>query len=956
VARHRLLEQVWPVPALTLSAPAGYGKTCFAAHVGAASGGPVAWFLADELDRDRAGVVSHLLGALGGAWADVGEPAGNAVLDDESAVPFLVALLETLAGPGCLVFDDAHLLGGEILDPVVRAVAAALPSDCRFVVCTRGPVPEPLLRAEAMGRASTLGPRDLLFDEDECGRICGSRERGRTVHARTGGWPLAVAGWARGPVDDLARSSPGVDFDSRLVELALSELSPAGRAVLTVLARVPRFPDRLIRRLGDSYSALETFGRRNPGLISTEDAWFAPREWFRDALRGRPADRATVDRAVLALLALDEDELAAQLLLAEARYEEAVPAVERLASAGMRQGRAAWVRSLVDSVPSRWRTFTLDLLAATAAQALNFVDPGPDGLGSEVELRALVDRASTRGRGAELQARALLASHYRMEGDPRLLAVCEEALGDAVRAQDPQTELRDRWSPAEVPAAADMLRLYGYALLFADRRDVVGHGRRLVAAALDLLDGAGHSTISQRGWSTYFEVLLFLRPAKPAVGPVRLAAHRTARLDHYEGAMRLAELATVEYFAGDFGAARRTIEMARDAAGRTGNLIAFAPLDSIEVALDVLDTGLALDHLSRFDDIATRLAAHPRLAPFAALITAEFGIVLVNQGELHLARLYLDRAEQALGDSFHAHTASFRCRRLRGLLLRAEGRVDEGRRVLDDLRRDAAAEGRDALVEILDADLARPRAASASPPALPPLVVHVLAPELSVTVNGDEIAAPRGYPAKLLALLVASSGHLTVDAAVEGLWPGADPDIGRNRLHGVLLRLRRGLGLAPNGPISCNEGVVRLERAPHLVIDSWEFERLAERVETRLDAIAAYGGDVLSAQFAYEDTVDAYGRSLRRTFLRLATAVLSSTTGELGDEQLAALARRAWAIAPHDEGVSLAAIRTLARLGHRAEACELLDGTVNSLADLGFDGDGFRRYAMSDLGAGHAMQ
>jgi DNA-binding SARP family transcriptional activator len=568
------------------------------------------------------------------------------------------------------------------------------------------------------------------------------------------------------------------------------------------------------------------------------------------------------------------------------------------------------------------------------------------------------------GAGAQLRARGLLASHYRMEADARMLTVCEAALGDALRVEDPERALAGRWSPEDAPAAAEMLRLYGHAQLFARSRETVEQGRGLVAAALDLLHAAGRPTTSLRGWSIYFEVLLFLRRPDQGVRPIRLAANRLVDLEHSDAALRLAELATVEYFAAEHPAARRTIEMARDCAARTGNRVALAPLAAIELALDVLDTGFVPEHARRFDDITAQLAAHPRLAPFAALIAAEFGVVLAYQAHLRRARHYLELAEQGIGDTFFAHTTSLRCRRLRGLLSLAEGRTADGRAVLDALRRDAAAEGRDALVDLVTDDLTArwdgPSAARGSPRQPSPVVVHVLAPELSVTVNAEGEPAPRGYPAKLLALLVASNGLMTVDAAIEGLWPGADPDVGRNRLHGVLLRLRRGLGLTADGPIGCTEGVVRLERSPDVEVDSWEFETLAARADTgpdtRAAAVALYRGEVLSVQFAYDDTVAAYRRALRRTFLDLATALLADPPDGFDVDDLASLARRAWRAAPGDDRVCLAAVRTLARLGHRAEARELLDATARALLEVGVDGEGFRRRAMPvvDTVAGHA--
>ncbi len=602
-------------------------------------------------------------------------------------------------------------------------------------------------------------------------------------------------------------------------------------------------------RLGGRCVELEAFGRRHPELLARDGAWWAPREWLREALSGIAAEQSLVERVAVVLVALDEDELATQLLVAEAQYERAVPPLERLVADGLRDGRTAWAKSLLTAMPTSARTLRLDLAAATVDQLLNDDGYRP-AAAKERALLELVTRAAADSHRAGLEATALLANHYRMTGDARMLSVCEEALGDAL--DSPDGELSSRWPPDEVPAAAELLRYLGQAMLFAPDAHSVARGRRLVATALDLLDGVGRPTTSVRAWSTYFEVLLFLRGPEEAIADVRLAAHRMAELEHNDSAVRLAELATLEFFAGDRHAARATIERTRECADRTGNRIALAPVAAIEVALDVCASSFSSEHDERLQAITAQLRADPCLTRFAALITAEFGITLVRHGQPAAARRYLGVAESALDDSLFASVSSLRCRRLRGLLLAAEGDAEAGRATLVALRQAALTEGRTALIELVDSDLAAIGAAEvgANPCRSPArLRIQALAPELSVAVDGERRPPPRGYPAKLLALLIASGGSLTVDAAIEELWPGADPDVARNRLHGVLLRLRRGLGLPAGGPISCVDDMVRLEATPFVEIDSWEFARQAALAATQVGAAVAavggYAGDAL---------------------------------------------------------------------------------------------------------------
>src|SRR5262249_31176156 len=129
-------------------------------------------------------------------------------------------------------------------------------------------------------------------------------------------------------------------------------------------------------------------------------------------------------------------------------------------------------------------------------------------------------------------------------------------------------------------------------------------------------------------------------------------------------------------------------------------------------------------------------------------------------------------------------------------------------------------------------------------------------------------------------------------------------------------------GSRPTDHIHCAGGVVRLDASSNLLVDGWEFERSAAQPDPAAiaDALAAYGGDVLTAQFAYDDSVENYRRRLRRTFSRLAATVLTDPQPQWHDDDLAALARRASSIAPDDDDVCVGVVRTLARLGHRAEA------------------------------------
>jgi DNA-binding SARP family transcriptional activator len=514
-------------------------------------------------------------------------------------------------------------------------------------------------------------------------------------------------------------------------------------------------------------------------------------------------------------------------------------------------------------------------------------------------------------------------------------------------APDPEAAVREGWLGArphtdDAAAASEVLRIYGQPLLLGSDRATIERGRRLIAASFAIAGQAGRSVVSQQAWFAYFEALVYLRPPAEVIPRTAAATRQLQELGHGDAAVRFAELAVLQYLADELAAARRTVEIGTEWSDRTGQRVALPPLAAVGAAVDVAENGATPERIARYDDALAAMAAQPRLVHFVPAYAAEMGVLLVGQGAHGGARHYLAQAEQAAAPTLVAYMSGLRSRRLRGLLLLAEGRPDQGRGVLETLRAEAVADGRDVLVELLDADLAGPcpgRADGGAPSGQRPVRVETFGTHLTATVDGAPVPTLRGYPAKLLALLVASGGTLTIDAAIAGLWPDADLDVGRNRLHGILLRLRRSLGLPVAGPITCADGLVRLDRGGAMQVDAWEFERAADRTGDgqALATLLAYREGLLTHQFGYDDTIEAYRRALRTTFLRLATRLLGDPPAGTAPEALADLARRAWRHAPDDQVLCLHALRALVGNGLLAEARELVSGTVQALTDLGID-------------------
>ena len=93
------------------------------------------------------------------------------------------------------------------------------------------------------------------------------------------------------------------------------------------------------------------------------------------------------------------------------------------------------------------------------------------------------------------------------------------------------------------------------------------------------------------------------------------------------------------------------------------------------------------------------------------------------------------------------------------------------------------------------------------------------------------VPIPAGNPQRLVGVIVASGGSVTIDQASEALWGDDDVERSRTRLRNVLLRLRRAVG----------DLVVRtgsgLRLAPGVTCDLFDFRRRAQ------DALATARAD-----------------------------------------------------------------------------------------------------------------
>jgi DNA-binding SARP family transcriptional activator len=209
----------------------------------------------------------------------------------------------------------------------------------------------------------------------------------------------------------------------------------------------------------------------------------------------------------------------------------------------------------------------------------------------------------------------------------------------------------------------------------------------------------------------------------------------------------------------------------------------------------------------------------------------------------------------------------------------------------------------DALLQVAPA--ASPATAASPTPQVPAAVA--MAPGVRLTVMGGPIAVhdgsqelpvPAGNPQRLVGVIAASGGSISIDQASEALWGDDDVERSRTRLRNVLLRLRRVVG----------DVVVRtgngLRLSPEVSCDLYDFRRQAEDALSTARADPELAGELATralgdrdvpvfVDFEYDDWAVAARRQVdqQRISLLDLLSVQAEDNGNLAAAQ--ALAERA---------------------------------------------------------------
>jgi LuxR family maltose regulon positive regulatory protein len=233
IRRRNLLQQllhVGPRRLTTIVAPAGYGKTSFAAQwhdLLKSQGGKLIWLPLEPDDCDQ----SHFLVALLEALKDLlpGEKRGL----DAGSMPVatllsvLVTRLRRIDSPLTLFLDDYHFAQTDATESLLAKLLAAKDlGHVKFVLISRSAPRFPISALRLSGELRQIGAADLSFSDIEAQEFFAgktamlTREQIGELNKRTEGWAVALQ-MVRVLVADSTNSASILEsFDGSNVEMA----------------------------------------------------------------------------------------------------------------------------------------------------------------------------------------------------------------------------------------------------------------------------------------------------------------------------------------------------------------------------------------------------------------------------------------------------------------------------------------------------------------------------------------------------------------------------------------------------------------------------------------------------------------------------------------------------------------------------------------------------------------
>lgn len=327
VDRHRLLERLDDLRyarMAVISAPAGFGKSTIAGQwlrTRLKKEDAAGWLSIDPQDNDFGRFVSYFTAAINRADPSIGGALlttieSSPVVPTETVLTYLTNALAARQGQLFLVLDDCHLIDNREVLEFLDAFIAYAPANFHLVLATRGPVPVKVANIGVRGHLVRLDEASLRFSLRETEAFLNDTlaeplpsEDVVFLQHRTEGWVagLQLASLSLHEPDErreFIRRFSGTDRDIAdfLLQDVLARQPTDVMSFLLQTALLERFNDDLadaVTGQGDAQAMIEHVEHANLFLIALdkERRWFRYHHLFSELLRSllskiRPHDVA----------------------------------------------------------------------------------------------------------------------------------------------------------------------------------------------------------------------------------------------------------------------------------------------------------------------------------------------------------------------------------------------------------------------------------------------------------------------------------------------------------------------------------------------------------------------------------------------------------------------------------------------------------------------------------------